>query len=289
MLDCLFIEGLPGSGKTTFSRRLEEVLSADDIRVKRYSEGDLHPLDLAWIAIMNEKDYRFYLEKYHDLADKIKAHTIKEDGNYLVAYMKIPLENHHQNFDADFGAFEIYRTKDIDAFKKMHLKRWLRFAQTRDPNTLYIFECVFLQNHINELLLNFNLTETEIHVYLNALLSTLKPMQSILYYIEQADVENRIAFVSEQRKTNNKALFKDWIDLVIAYIAKQKNAQKMGYTGYEGILAYFKRRQAVEVKLLPHLKTNTHTVRLTDDYDIPFQEITNHIKNTFTLDDKRRN
>jgi thymidylate kinase len=42
-----FIEGLPGSGKTTMARRLSKYLESTNEDVVIYNEGDLHPVDLA--------------------------------------------------------------------------------------------------------------------------------------------------------------------------------------------------------------------------------------------------
>ncbi|MBN2884106.1 MAG: hypothetical protein JXN10_11300, partial [Clostridia bacterium] len=39
----ILLEGIPGSGKTTYARRLEEYFTENGLRAKCYLEGENHP------------------------------------------------------------------------------------------------------------------------------------------------------------------------------------------------------------------------------------------------------
>ena len=51
----ILIEGIPGSGKSTLSARLETWLKDQGIAARLYSEGDAHPADLACHGVDCEK------------------------------------------------------------------------------------------------------------------------------------------------------------------------------------------------------------------------------------------
>ena len=76
----IIIEGIPGSGKTTFSNLIYHHLKENNIKANLYNEGDLHPIDLAWCSIINEKDFEYLLNKYDKYSQDIKKHTRKLDN-----------------------------------------------------------------------------------------------------------------------------------------------------------------------------------------------------------------
>ena len=75
-----FVEGLQGSGKSTFVRRLSEKYHD----YKAVCEGDYSPVELAWCAYVDKKTYAGILDKYsevfsfskysrrHDVMDQIE-------------------------------------------------------------------------------------------------------------------------------------------------------------------------------------------------------------------------
>ncbi|MEC9484926.1 MAG: adenylyl-sulfate kinase [Candidatus Izemoplasma sp.] len=77
----IFIEGNPGSGKTTYAKRLKTTLENKGYKVKQYQEGDLHPIDLAWCAIVDESTYVDILNRYPMLENDIKQYTKHIDDN----------------------------------------------------------------------------------------------------------------------------------------------------------------------------------------------------------------
>ena len=275
---CIMIEGLPGSGKTTFSKRLQKHFQSKKQRVVRYSEGDLHPLDLAWCAIVDEKTFEALCEKYDEVVEDIKKNTTAEDGMYIVAYTQVKLPNHYKTFLDDFGRYEIYRSHALSTFKSAHIKRWKQFAKNLQPNTIYVFECVFLQNHVNELLLKYGLDHEEMIDYFNELLEALLPLKPHVVYIEQCDVKDRITFIANQRKTNNRELYKDWIEYVIDYFHRQPLSKEKGYLGLTGAFQYFETRQSVELSILPKLNTPSKVVTLNNDYDKVFEQVSHYLE-----------
>lgn len=265
----IFIEGLPGSGKTTFARKLKEFYVRQGKSVSMFQEGDLHPIDVAWCSIADNVTYHNLISKYSRYEEEIRKQTREWNNQFITAYTKISVHDQDQVFYNDFGKHEIYNREDYDYFRSFHIELWKSFNPISE---IYIFECVFLQNHINELILKYNLSETQIVEYFKDLISCLTG-EIHLYYIKQEQIDEQIARIANERKSDNP-YSKDWIALVIEYFENAKYSRELNYIGYDGALRYFKDRQKIELKVLSELPIDTHIFELVDDYDSIFTQMT---------------
>ncbi len=272
------IEGLPGSGKTTFSKRLEMRLKGHHQSVIRLNEGDLHPIDLAWCSITDQQTFEDLCERYVDVKDQILDMSKKYQEKVVTAYTKIKVPRHYTDFYDVFETFEIYRTNDLNQFKREHLELWDHFSKSYDQASTYVFECIFLQNHINELILTHNVNFDEMVRYFKDLLEAIHPIKPVVIYINQRDVESRINFVAKERVTDDPSLYRDWFDLVKAYIEKSRYGQTLGFTGNHGAMTYFKTRKALELKILETLDCDIRIIDLDDDYDQAFDQLVEGLK-----------
>ncbi len=274
----IFIEGNPGSGKTTFAKRLEASLIDMGKTVKMFQEGDLHPIDLAWCAILDEVKYQQVISDYPMLKDDLLRLTKKINDNYVLAYTKVNHRLAPKSFYDSMGSYEIYRSETLAPFKDIHQKLWYDFSKNIEHDTIYIFECVFIQNHINELILKYHLSNQAIFDYFMDLITPLISLNPMLFFVEQKDVRQCISRVADERKTDDPAKFKDWIDLVIEYIEDTPYATKLGYTGYEGIIRYFKDRQALSLELIKRLPISSTILLLENNYDDLFKQMLDQVK-----------
>ncbi|PKK94804.1 MAG: hypothetical protein CVV60_04555 [Tenericutes bacterium HGW-Tenericutes-5] len=273
-----FIEGLPGSGKTTMARRLSEYLRFLGEDVVFYNEGDLHPVDLAWIAILREEELLDLIKRYPSLEKPIKANIRRFKDKYHLAYTLVDIDILTKDFYDYCLQYEIYQIEDEVLFLEEHLNLWKAFfEETKDYDKTYVFECIFLQNHINELLLKYDLSIDDIVEYYERFQEVLKGNKVQVIYIKQLDIENTLKRITEERRTNDKTLYKDWIDHVIEYVESSTFGKTKNYYGYQGTLEYFKDRQAIELKVLDQLKINKTVINLENDYQEVFSEIVKKI------------
>ena len=268
----IFIEGLPGSGKTTYAKKLYEHYESIGLDVKMYMEGDLHPLDLAWCSITTRETFRELVKKYSKYEFQIQANTKVEEDIYITAYTKIKVMDEDVELYRDFEQYEIYRIDDIDGFRKSHIDLWKHFNDEENHNDIYIFECIFLQNHINEMILKHNMSLIQMQKYFQDLISTLSNFNVKLFYIKQANIAETLERVASERRWKNPH-YKDWIDLVIEYFEKSKFGAELGYLGYDGVIKYFKNRQGYELEIIPTLKIDSHIYELEDNYERIFNMI----------------
>jgi adenylate kinase family enzyme len=269
----LFIEGLPGSGKTTYANKLKKYYESKGFRVVQFSEGDLHPIDLAWCSIMDKEQFEHILKKYPVLKDEILRLTKKENDQFITAYTRVRHEEVRQAFYDEMKTYEIYRAKDLNTFLEEHLKRYEYFSKHYDQNTLYIFECIFLQNHITELILNYNQDKEQIIEYFQKLIKPLKNLNPMMFYIYQNDIKHIFNKTIEERRTDQPEKYRDWIDEVIIYLESTNFAKSLNFLGKDGMLRYGKYRQDLEQKVMKKINIDYKVFELDHDYDKVFEKM----------------
>lgn len=143
---------------------------------------------------------------------------------------------------------EVYQGRiSFEDFRDIHLDLW---SEIPKKEGYFVFECIFFQNHIVELLGSHDLPKSEIENYLKALIKTVASMKPLLIYLTQDDLEKTIDRASKERVTRDKTRWKDWINLVIEYIDAMPYSKKRNQSGYDGVIAFFKDRKNIELSLL---------------------------------------
>jgi len=250
MTKLILIEGIPGSGKTTIAQKVAERYRYQGRTANLYLEGSAHPADLGWNACVPIVQYDRILEKYPALRDEIEKNAHIENEYAIIAYTLVHSED--RAFYKELEAFEVYdgRVSD-DLFFRLHYDRWREFGEMADKNdALTIFECAFLQNHVNELLFWRDASEEEVITHCNKLIASVKQLSPILLYLSQSDIRETIRRVAEERVSPNGDR---WIDGVIAYCEDSPFGKRYNIKGFDGAMEFFNIRKQLEMKILNQL------------------------------------
>ena len=86
-------QGIPGSGKTTFAKRIADFYIRRGVPTRLYLEGDSHPADLAWQACIPAEEADMVLAPYGAFREEIDRHTRYSEGYAVVAYTKVQTED----------------------------------------------------------------------------------------------------------------------------------------------------------------------------------------------------
>jgi adenylate kinase family enzyme len=263
----ILIEGIPGSGKSTISKKIRDYLINKGLDVDLYNEGDLHPVDMAWNALLSQGEYEDLIRKNKEYEKIIKENSIFERDYVILAYTKLGLNKDQNDLMKKFEAHEVYDGRvSLDVFKDTHLKRWRKFREEmkKTKDKIIIFECAFLQNHINELLAVHEKDDQFIIQYLKDLIETVLDLHPKLIYLKQNSVGDTLGRVAKERVSENKEEYPDWIDLIKDYFKNSNYGKTNNIKDFDDIVEYFEKRQEIELKALENLSIDSFIVTNTN-------------------------
>lgn len=239
------VEGLSGSGKSTFAQRIAGFYKNHGAITELYNEGGAHPTDLAWNAYIPVETLDSVLVPYAHLREEIDRHTRIEVGHAIISYTQVKTDM--QSFYSAMESWEVYDSRvPFEVFEGLHRKRWSAFGrQAQKRNVITVFECAFLQNHINELML-YRLAELEeMKRYFSALIETVLALSPVLVYISLPSVRETIECVAEQRE--------GWLEGMIHYTEQTPYGKRYKLKGLDGLVQALEARKAMELEIVKSL------------------------------------
>src|SRR5659263_135706 len=102
----IMVEGIPGSGKSTFAHKIADYYRNKDILVNLFNEGQAHPADLAWCACVPLGSLDNLLLKYSGLEGEIRKNMHIEGDYAIIAYTQVKTDN--RGFYKELENYEIY-------------------------------------------------------------------------------------------------------------------------------------------------------------------------------------
>lgn len=234
----LWIEGLQGSGKSTL---LQEIVTLQP-NYKICREGDYSPVELAWCTWMDREQYEAVLSRYEAISEEIKQYTVQEGERFIVMYTRILTDI--PGFHKDLEQHEIYNgRRSPEELKEIVLSRYHTFRESG-----YIFECSFLQNLVEDLILFHQLSDHEILEFYKELFEALDKDAFRLLYLYSDDIPENIRTIKKERSdTEGNPI---WYLLMMEYFKKSPYGIKHGVESFDDLIAHFKHRQELELRII---------------------------------------
>lgn len=216
----IIVEGLPCSGKSTISAYVGQVLGQKEkVCVIDEGTGD-HPADY----------------EFHALAPAGLC-AEKETIVSLAAYSGDQLER--------LMPYKIYDGLPWETEKPLMLDKWRQFVKIAQPDTTYVFNCVFLQNPMCEIMMRFGFAqEVSLH-YIEEIAEIIRPMNPIVIYLKNEEIADTVRTTESERP--------GWLDAVVDYHVNGAYAKCIGAKGFEGYIACLLERQRRELSILSEL------------------------------------
>ena len=234
----IFIEGIQGMGKSTLLQAIAN--KNPDYHV--CLEGDYSPIELAWCTWMTEEEYTAKLQQYSSIRRDIEEHTVREDDHYVVSYTRIITDI--PNFHKDLEQYEIYNgRKSLQDFEQIILSRYQQFR-----NTEYLFECSFLQNIVESLILFYQLSDDEIVDFYHKLFQSIDKEHFILLYLYSDQLEDSTKLIQKERADHQGNEL--WYSLMLQYLVHSPYGKEHGYQGFEDMILHFRHRQQLELRII---------------------------------------
>ena len=234
----IFIEGLQGSGKSTLLAKLSQ--KYQDYKV--YREGDISPVELAWCSCMTEEEFEKALEEFPDLRQEIQSHTVQEGERYITAYTLILAED--RRFYEYMEQYEIYNgRRTFEEFRKIIYERYQNFRGAGN-----LFECSFLQNTMEDMMLFYQLSDEEILEFYRGAYEKMEQEHFRMIYLVSKDIEQDILKIKKERSDEEGNEM--WYPLMMNYFMTSPYGKEHDCKEFSDLIEHFKRREKLEKMII---------------------------------------
>ena len=151
---------------------------------------------------------------------------------------------------ADYANYDF---PDFETERKKILEKWHSFVENSSKDTIYVFNCIFLQNPMCETMMRFGMEEADSKKYISEIAEIIKPLNPIVLYINQPNVKEIIDRVLDERGN-------DWLNAVIDYHTTQGYGKENHLSGYEGYIKCLEERRIRELNILQALDIDYHII-----------------------------
>ncbi|MFL1663688.1 P-loop NTPase family protein [Bacillus cereus] len=256
----IIVEGLPGFGKSTTAKLINEILSENKIEVELFLEGNLnHPADYDGVSCFNKFEFDRLLSNSGDFKEVLLKRVLKKGSNYLLPYRKIKNEFGDQFSDELFNGIlknDIYELP-LDKNVELIADKWKDFAEiAREDNKVYIFECCFIQNPLTIGMIKYGEQKEKIINYVMKVAKIIENLNPMLFYVEQDDLE--FSFMKALKERNP-----EWSTGIVDYYTNQGYGKKHNHTGVEGAIKVLEARRNLELEIFDMLKMKKEKINNT--------------------------
>lgn len=249
----IFVEGVQGSGKSTLLNHFEKNYT----NYKVYREGDYSPVELAWCSYLSENQYHECLEKFNYYPEIID-NSHKENDKYVVTYTKIRAEGAFYQY---MEQYEIYNARvSYDEFKSIIYSRYRNF--NGDNN---IFECSFLQNITENLILFYLKTDDEIVEFYRELYSLINQEQFKLIYLYSDQIEENVLLAKKERIDENGNEI--WFSLMMDYLSNCPYGQANNANDVDALVKHLTHRRDLEIRIVNEILGDKGIIIQAKKYD----------------------
>jgi hypothetical protein len=231
------IEGLPCSGKSTTSAFVAGVLK-ENHKVSFVDEGSgNHPADYEFHSSLTEKD----LSEFSDNEQKeILSVSKKTDSGYIV-----PLSEFQGELFDKLLKFKIYDFLPFETEKPVMLDKWREFVSNCDKDTVYVFNCVLLQNPMCETMMRFGMPIEDSFEFISQIAEIISPLNPAVIYLKNEDIKASVEKAAKERD--------GWLDAVIEYHINGEYGKSINAMGFDGYIKCLEERQKREPDILSGL------------------------------------
>lgn len=255
MTGLIFVEGVPGTGKSTAAHGLAEWLRSTGRAADYWPEGRTdHPVDFEDVAVLSDGAWERIVARFPTWQEELLGVTSRQGEISLVRHphaedLPAELVEELRHFDAYDGAIT------AALHTRVLTENWRRFGSRPSPAAVQLWECVLLQNPACALLATFDEGEAAFQEHVVGLVEAVASQRPALIYLDPGDPADVLRNAAAHRPAA-------WLDMAIRYHTERKYGLRHGLRGFEGYVEFMRYRRDVELRLLPHLPLPTLVVDL---------------------------
>lgn len=256
----IIVEGLPGFGKSTTAKLINEILSQNKIEVELFLEGNLnHPADYDGVSCFNKFEFDRLVSNSGDFKEVLLKRVLKKGSHYLLPYRKIKNEFGDQFSDElcnDISRNDIYELP-FDKNVELITDKWQDFAEIAlEDNKVYIFECCFIQNPLTIGMIKYGEQKEKIINYVMKVAKIIENLNPMLFYVEQDDLEFSFRKALKERNP-------EWSKGIVDYYTNQGYGKEHNHSGVEGAIKVLEARRDLELEIFDMLKMKKEKINNT--------------------------
>ncbi|WP_163253669.1 hypothetical protein [Bacillus tropicus] len=256
----IIVEGLPGFGKSTTAKLINEILSQNKIEVELFLEGNLnHPADYDGVSCFNKFEFDRLVSNSGDFKEVLLKRVLKKGSNYLLPYRKIKNEFGDQFSDElcnDISRNDIYELP-FDKNVELIADKWNDFAEIAlEDDKVYIFECCFIQNPLTIGMIKYGEQKEKIINYVMKVAKIIENLNPMLFYVEQDDLEFSFRKALKERNP-------EWSTGIVEYYTNQGYGKEHNHSGIEGAIKVLEARRNLELEIFDMLKMKKEKINNT--------------------------
>jgi len=257
------IEGLPCSGKSTTSAFVAEFLK-ENHNVCYVDEGSgNHPADYEFHAFLDENIMRDFGNE--EQAEIISA-AEKTDMGYIV-----PLSCFSGELFDKLLQYKIYDFLPWETEKPVMLEKWRSFVSAADKDTVYVFNCIMLQNPMCETMMRFGFSENASFDYIKEIADIAAPLEPVVIYLKNDAIRECVERTSAERE--------GWLEAVTDYHVNGGYGKSVNAKGFDGYINCLEERQRRELRILSGLDVKSLVLdNAHRDWDKAYEEIRAFLK-----------
>ena len=260
------IEGLPCSGKSSTAK------FTADITGGRFYDEDCgnHPADWEFTAFIPESAEEF------DPTERIFLTT---RGERLPGGIAVPLGqlSGYPGLYKRAFRYKIYDCLDWENERRVMLHKWRSFNENAlhsQPDSVFVFNCVLMQNPMCETMMRFNFDSSVSLAYIREICEITAPLDPLIIYLKNTEISCSVQLAAKERGN-------EWLSAVIDYHCSGGYGKANGLNGFDGYISALEERQRRELEFLPQLPVRS--LVLTDpqrNWDGAYQRIRSALDTT---------
>lgn len=234
------VEGLPGAGKSTTAKYVADRIEKQkqSRKVTCVDEGTgAHPADYESHAYLTGGELAAFPP---GLREMIRSYAENRVDGYVV-----PLPQFGGAALDRLLPYRLYDSLPWETEMPLMLDKWKSFVETVEDHTVYVFNCVLLQNPMCETMMRFGFSEERSFEYISKIVELTEPLEPAVIYLKNDDIAERIKAVSGERD--------GWLEKVIQYHVNGGYGKSIGAQGFDGYIACLEERQRRELSILEKL------------------------------------
>jgi hypothetical protein len=272
----IFVEGIPGAGKTSAVQMISRILKDKGFPVKACIEGDRdQPADYEGVALLSEAQLSSIEKNNSESANGLQSYCERTEYGVLVQYAKMAESNGFQEkIINEISRDDIYNKEPV-IYTALIKNKWAQFSEIlASTDDVYILDCSLLQNPTTFLSARNDLSEGYIEAFVLDLLKEVKEYRPLVIYLEPSDIKKAFEHVMAERS-------EQWFNFVRDYYTKQTYGMNHNLTNdLEGVMSYLTHRVKLEKSILT--RANVDWIHIGRDQS-SWETVNNKIENELFL------